>query len=268
MGYESLAGTRGFRWNTVQGVLMKTRRLYKEDLTARLERNKIYFETVAASCVAVMSLIVAIVAVIVALYANELLEQQNQIMRTQSAPLLQFEVRLSKDPKTGNYEHESLNINNFGGSLDEFSAEYLYFVHAFFQSNVPAAQAKDKSIPLFKYYIVNVLSGSRTGQLEQSDYYGSEGNNGKFSRLESEFMELARQHNGYGTIELDRYVHVTYHDIFGTPFDEVYAISSTGSRKLSPAEGAQIINMHGGAFSGLDFDTLTTQQIYDWLLQR
>src|SRR5690348_12691261 len=91
-----------------------------------LKRNKIVFETVAATLLSGMALIVGTAQWTTASRQTELLNLQTRIAEAQALP--QFEIALHQklNDETGKFDDDVLEIDNRGGPVHGFDASSAY----------------------------------------------------------------------------------------------------------------------------------------------
>lgn len=93
--------------------------IYTENLKSKLEKNKIYFETIVMFCLSFMSIVVTIASVVISYNQLALYKKQTQIIVEQSKPNLIFSGKEIDD--TADYIVENYMFENIGGVVQDLS---------------------------------------------------------------------------------------------------------------------------------------------------
>lgn len=196
-----------------------------------LERNKIFFELVVALSLTSMSIIVSINSNQIAAYQNELIKEENQ-------PIFVFNLTHADN---GSLDvGERIDISNIGKPAYNFKAEpYIFFdIHLYNKSDYNSE--KKAYVPITSYYGYSVETGSPVELLLSFNKYyfrpingtNYTGNYAAFYHINEDFSNYSQTRNYFGYIELKRYFHITYSDVYGEIHDEIHYVDEGASFKL------------------------------------
>ena len=164
--------------------------------------------------------------------------------------------------------HERLTISNEGYPLSDFDCRVLVFLNV--EYNEREEKPKTASIPLHGYYTAQKMTGNLTGELAiLTNQEITEGNKKKADQTEINFNRFAFERNASGDTDIERYVKVSYNDIFNIPHEEVYMVSiyfGGRGQKLSEEEGKKIIEDWDSKYRqhfSLDFSEISPASIYE-----
>lgn len=109
--------------------------IYAENLKSKLEKNKIYFETIVMFFLSVMSIVVTVASVIISYNQLSLDKRQTQIIVEQSKPNLIFSEKEIDD--TSGSTMENYMFENIGGVVPDLSIYMTddILLHIFTESN-------------------------------------------------------------------------------------------------------------------------------------
>src|SRR6185503_1357858 len=130
---------------------------------AWLEHNKVVFETVAATLLSVMAIIVAIAQTKTAFEQTRLLSVQTQIAEAQAPPQFEIAIHQKLNEATSKYDDNYLVISNRGGPVHEFSAQDAYSILV--TVGEPTAKVGTLEIPVGGYFTCSYVSVDSTGDL-------------------------------------------------------------------------------------------------------
>jgi hypothetical protein len=200
-----------------------------------LNKNKIFFETIAV-------VLLAIMAIIVSWNTNQIVSYQTDIMKSEHLPIIHLDTALIYDTSTENYTRDELIISNLGAPLSEFESQEAIFFKV--QYGLINKELKTALIPIYGYYFLGG-TGNATGKLEKlANYALPEGNNYKAVHVTWAFSDFAQKKNAHGFVDLVRYIRVIYKDIFGEIHDEFYIASPLGTYRLNETEGKKIFKYY------------------------
>jgi len=233
-----------------------------------LERNKIFFETIAAVLLGIMAVILSVQSNNISTQTNKIINYQTEIMRTEHLPILHLEVELVYDTLKEFFANDKLVISNVGAPLSEFSCRNVEFFEANYGK---LGDMKIASIPLNAYYGVTMITNKPTGVLATLvNLHTSGGNNRKAFETSRSFARFAEQRDAYGFADIRRYVKVSFKDVFGETHDEFYLANSFGANKLSDAVGMKIFEDYESKFENslfIEFSKVTPELLYaKWLM--
>lgn len=233
-----------------------------------LERNKIFFETIAATLLAVMAVAVSFMTWQVSRNANDLLARQTDLAAEQLAPQLVLSAHQLRPPESQYCDDEELWIDNSGpGLARELQIEHVEVVETkTTRRSPPYGPAKQSRVVTIGYYPVSIhASDAATGRLITCR---APGRNRALAELERDFRDVAEKAGLYGDLQLRRYLRVTYKGPLGAERTRYYEVCViTGQRELSQLEGEQVFAERQTALTEgalVDFAQLTP----DLLLKR
>lgn len=128
-----------------------------------LNANKIYFETVTASLLSLMAIVVSIEQNLTTSQQTELLALQTRIVEAQALPQFEMELRQILNKATGNFDDNHLVISNHGGPVHDFNADVAYFIKTDVE-RTPAKELKT-DIPINGYFTADLISSNSNGVL-------------------------------------------------------------------------------------------------------
>jgi hypothetical protein len=134
-----------------------------KSIRAWLEHNKVLFETVAATLLSVMAIIVSIAQTKTAYEQTRLLSVQTQIAEAQALPQFDIAIHQKLNETTSKYDDDYLVISNHGGPVHEFSAQDAYSVEVTIAES-PTKMAR-LEIPVGGYFTASYVSIASTGEL-------------------------------------------------------------------------------------------------------
>lgn len=212
-----------------------------------LERNKIFFELVVALSLTSMSIIVSI-------NSNQIAEYQNELMKEENQPIFVFNLTHADNSNLG--VGERIDINNVGKPAYNFKAEpYIFFdIHLYNKSDYNSEKKVD--VPVIDYYGYSIKTGSPTELLVSFNKYyscpikgtNSTGNYAVFNHIDGDFRNYSQTQNYFGYIELKRYVHITYSDVYGETHDEIHYVDEDTSFKLAEKDKIDLDKRFNGGY--------------------
>jgi hypothetical protein len=216
-----------------------------------LTRNKIIFETVAATWLTTASIAVAIVQTNIAVRQsvtaekqnalldkqNGLVELQSRVAEAQAMPTFDIRIQQVLNPATSRADQNILNIDNSGGPIREFDARAIYFIEiTAAEKTIPYRNPVRLRIPINDYYAYRAVTAVSKGQLVSIS--GHE-NNLAFITFSRALSAAASEHNWtYANTEQKTFLHIEYIDILNRPHDEYY--------EVAPVLGSQLMSNEAG----------------------
>ncbi|MBL8883858.1 MAG: hypothetical protein JNL45_12490 [Hyphomicrobium sp.] len=215
------------RWEAFKGIL---------------ERNEIFFKTIASVSISAAALLVAVLQWNTAREASSLADMQARIAEANALP--QFEItqqqKFNDDTKT--YDNTAITINNVGGPVYELSsrAYYFYLVRGQKPGNDASREWIDQQVPVLGYYDTQAVSGASKGVLTTHMGYN---NNAKTRSNFDELRKLATQQSwSVFTVEHQVYVGISYADLLGRKHQEYFEVADVGpSRRISSSEAQKVL---------------------------
>src|SRR5437879_4201252 len=89
-----------------------------------LKRNKVFFETLAATLLSLMAIVVSIVQIFLAVKQNKLTQTQTEIARTQVSPQYVVTLKQSYDPVAQKYIEDEIVATNQGGLVQDLECNF------------------------------------------------------------------------------------------------------------------------------------------------
>jgi len=216
-----------------------------------LTRNKILFETVAATWLTIASIAVAIVQANIAVRQgltaekqnvlldkqNGLVELQSRVAEAQAMPTFDIRIQQVLNPATSRADQNVLNIDNSGGPVREFDARAIYFIEITAgEKTMPYRNPVRLRIPINDYYAYRAVTSASKGQLVSISGHD---NNLAFTAFSRALSAAASEHNWiYANTEQKTFLHIEYIDILNRPHEEYYEVAPVlGSRLISKEAG-------------------------------
>ena len=218
-----------------------------------LRTNKIFFDTVAATCLALASITVATLQTGIASRQSDAGEKQNALLDKQNA-LVTLQTRITEaqamptfDIKihqvtndTGRADDNVLTIDNSGGPVHEFYARAIYILEiTAAEKRIPYPKPVRLRIPVSDYYSASAVTAASTGHLAT---VFSHGNNLAFITFSRALSASSKANNwDYANTEEMTFLHIEYTDILNRPHDEYYGVAPvSGSRIMSNDDGRAV----------------------------
>lgn len=215
-----------------------------------LHRNEIYFKTVAATALTIVSLTFGWQQMKIAERQSETAQKQSVLSDKQLAlteiqsrvaeanALPSFEIKISQiaNAATGMADNNILTVDNNGGPVREFIARAIYLVEidaAEKRTPYPKVQLR---ISVSDYYNTTMLTAANKGHL--ATMFGVDNNSAlnKFSRALSTSAE--GQNWLYANTEERTFLRIEYSDILNRRHEEYYQVAPvSGSRLISREAG-------------------------------
>jgi len=224
-----------------------------------LDRNKVFFETVAASLLSLMAIIVSVVQIGLAIKQNKLTQMQTEIARTQALPQFVVSLKQIYDPTAEKYTEDQIVATSQGGLVQELDCNFAVFIDT---SYFVHAAPRQKQLPLDGYYNSIFLTGEGSGKVVTLKGIN---NDERFSQLTSQIRELAQAKGVMCNVELKRYIRLRYRDVFGEKHVKYYYVPPIfGGSVLDENEGKSIFDRYEQGFtdsSMLKWESLNAQTI-------
>jgi hypothetical protein len=218
-----------------------------------LKTNKVFFDTVAATCLAVASITVAILQTGIASRTSDASEKQNALLDKQNAlvtlqsriteaqAMPTFDIKIHQLPNdAGRADDNVLTIDNSGGPVHEFYARAIYILEITAgEKKIPYPKPVHLRIPVNDYYSANAVTAASKGHL--ATIFGH-GNNLAFITFSRALSASSENNNwNYANTEEITFLHIEYTDILNRPHDEYYGVAPvSGSRIISNDEGRAV----------------------------
>lgn len=193
-------------------------------IRAWLKTNKIFFETITATVLSIVAIIIAVKQDETANKQLEFIALQARVEEAKALP--QFEVALKqiRSSETGKFDDNTLIIDNHGGAVHDFHARPFYFLDI--TVGIPRVGTGKVHIPLNDYLIMQAVSSGGTGLLTTMS---SRGNNAVVSNFISSVRGQAQSRGwDYGLVEERLFIHITYQDLLNRYHEDFYLVSGIG----------------------------------------
>jgi hypothetical protein len=229
-----------------------------EDVRAWLTVNKIFFETVAATFLTFMAVILSYNQWRVAQDQTTYLEQQTRIEREQASP--QFSITTKQDANSPNYDR--IFVYNHGNiALNIITRTAVFFDLTYMGKN---GSQKQLSVPIHGYYRLTIPSETAIGQVMIIE---SVAGIAKWGAIEKELDQLAAADGAFIDLSVKRYLELSYRDIFNETHVKYYnVIPFIGGDLLEPEMGTGIFDkFRQGGPEGIFFsiDEVSAQDLYN-----
>jgi hypothetical protein len=229
---------------------------------AFLEKNKIFFETIAATLLGLMAIILSIAQIVVANRQNYLTGLQADIAIQQTLPQFVIAARQIIDSESKRATEDKIYVDNKGGIVQNLNCNAAVFLEI---ETVRSNKPIKKEIVINGYYSGMGFTNTGTGTVLVMEGYR---NNERMSQLEKEVNSIGVDNN-FIKMDLKRYLRLTYQ---GFRFDARTSFQSRyyfvpliyGGRELSDKEGNEIFSKYDTAIKNgnhIEFDDLNAKSI-------
>lgn len=229
-----------------------------------LHRNKIFFETVAASLLSLMAIIISAAQIFISVKQNALTAMQTEIARQQVMPQFVIAARQVIDTLDGKIKEDAIYVNNRGGIVRDLFCNTAVFFDVEFTPELGEQKKIELSVNGYYGSMMNTAEG--TGQvLTIEGYHNSE----KLSQIRKAFTRLAEEKKAFANIEVRRYLRLYYRDILGKEHVDYYYVPLIyGGSAIETREGEKIFEKRNSAVKNLsivEFDKLTAENLFQRL---
>lgn len=226
-----------------------------------LQRNKIFFETITATLLSIMAIIISTAQILISSKQNVLIETQTEIARQQAIPQFVIAAKQLIDPD-GKARSDAIYVNNRGGIVRDFHCNTATFFDV--KLSYMRGQAKKLEIPINGYFRSSGYTAEGTGQVLVIRGYL---NNEKLFQLRKDCHQLAEEKKAFCNIEMRNYLRLYYRDIFGKEHEDYYYVPFFyGGSPIETKEGKEIFEKHEAAWKNLsmvEFDKLTADKLLE-----
>jgi hypothetical protein len=229
-----------------------------------LTKNKIFFETIAASLLSLMAIIISVAQIGIATKQNNLTELQAKIAIQQAIPQFVVTARQIYDEKVQKVTENEIYVRNQGGIVQDLESDTAVFMSVTFVTK--SWEQKTVEIPLNGYYIGKTCTSREgTGLVLLIQGYK---NQEREIQLKDDFRRLARERGNSGAVEIKRYLRLTYRDIFGKKYTKYYFIPLVpGGEMIEEDKGKAIFERHKKNSTQEGFVSLTASKLLDHLIK-
>lgn len=197
-----------------------------------LKTNKIWFETVTASLLSLMAVIVSVAQSCTASKQTELMRLQTQVAEAQALPQFEVALRPKFDSATGKYDDYILVVGNRGGPVYDFGADAAYFIQVTIPGVGLALMKAD--IPVNGYFTASFVSAAITGELVTM--VGNH-NNARAVEIQQELRKAADARKwGFANTNEQVFVRFRYRDMLNRRHEDHYEARPVGGGSRMPDE--------------------------------
>ncbi len=254
-----------------------------------LRDNKIFFETIAATLLGMMAIIVSVMqiaqsswqshvsnqiaqdSISIASSQKTLAEKQTELLDLQTKIALQevipqFVITADQvTDDTGFATDDRLVVRNIGGVVRELHCEHAVFLDIKLYYRTPReGKPIKKWIALNNYYAATLHDARGEGPVLT---LVGENNNKLAVQLKRDFAQQAEANGMFGSAERRRYLRLKYRDMLGNEHDDFYFVPMIfGAHHLTPEEGeSQFDAFHEVVREGrlVEFVGLTAEQLFE-----
>lgn len=238
-----------------------------------LKTNKVFFDTLAATCLALASITVALLQTGIADRQSDASERQNTLLDKQNALVtLQTKIAEAQAMPTfdikihqilndaGRADNNVLTIDNSGGPVHEFQAGAIYILEiTAAEKKIPYPKPVRLRIPINDYYSSNALTAASKGNL--ATIFGA-GNNLAFITFSRALSASSKENNwDFANTEEMTFVRIGYTDILNRRHEEYYGVEPVlGSRTISNDEGRALFE-EAAPMKRINFADLTVDRV-------
>lgn len=201
-------------------------------IRAWLTDNKIWFETLTASLLSLMAVIVSVAQSCTASRQAELTSLQTQIAEAQALPQFEVALRPRLNDATGKFDDYVLVVNNRGGPIHDFAAEAAYFI----QITIPGEGLSllKADVPVNGYFTASFISVASTGELVTM--VGNH-NNARTAEIQQELRQAAdAKHWGFANMDEQVIVRFRYRDLLDRQHEDYYEAHPVGGGSRVPEQ--------------------------------
>jgi hypothetical protein len=220
-----------------------------------LEQNKIIFDTLAATLLSLMAIIVSCAQTCSSNRQAELQDTQTQLAEAQAVP--QFTMSLSHrlNQETGKYSDEDLVIANRGGFASEFRARAVTYLA---MTIMRAGATKPIELPITGFFAASFVAPDGTGDMVTMKGIN---NNERMGQLDLTLRHFKEERDEMMLIDAKIIVELTYKDVRGRAHEDYFEVSSiSGGRKLPQDIGRAVFERWTRA-TPTDFSRITSEDL-------
>lgn len=201
-----------------------------------LERNRVIFETAAASLLSLMAIIVSIAQTCTTIKQTALLGMQTRITEAQALPQFEVAIHQKLNNESGKYDDDILQISNRGGPVHDLSANSACFLRVKIHKGIAGESTTEAEFPLNGYFDTTMVSVAGIGQLMTMTGYH---NNAKFIDLERGTSKLAEARKwSFALVDLRIVLRLRYRDLLDREHEDYYEVQPvTGGTRIAKAPG-------------------------------
>jgi hypothetical protein len=194
------------------------------DARTWLNANKIWFETVAASLLSVMAIIVSVGQSCAAAKQTQLLAVQTRIAEAQALPQFEVAMRPKLNDSTAKFDDYNLVVTNRGGMVQDFSATAACFLRL--EASGAGLEVLKADVPVNGYFTVSYLGAAGVGELVTM--VGNH-NNAAVMKLSDDLRALAHSRQvGFAHFAEQIILRLRYRDLLSRSHEDYYEANLVG----------------------------------------
>jgi hypothetical protein len=191
---------------------------------AWLKTNKIWFETVAASLLSLMAVVVSVSQSRTASKQTELLSLQTQIAEAQALPQFEVDLQQKLNDATEKFDDHVLVVRNRGGPVHDFSSDVAYFI-TLTLSGADLEPTKSE-VPVNGYFTASFISVASTGDLVTMI---GDHNNARVFALTRDLRQVEQdRHWDFANLDEQLVVRLRYRDLLNRHHEDYYDAHPVG----------------------------------------
>lgn len=229
-----------------------------------LKKNKIFFETLAASLLSAMAIIVSVAQTKTAFRQTQLLDLQTQIAEAQALPQFELAIHQKLNEETSKFDDDYLVISNRGGPVHEFVAQDAYSIIV--TVGATAGKISKLEIPVAGYFTASYVSVASTGELVTM--IGNH-NNAAVIALSNGLRDAARSKQfAFANLDEHLIVRLHYRDLLNRRHDDYYEVRPvSGGVRLTDEVGKAEFD-RWTASQHTELSSFRPDSVIDQVLQR
>lgn len=208
----------------------------REQIHNWLIANKIFFETVTTTVLALMAIIISITQTFTAIKQTDLITLQTQVAEAQALPQFELALHPKLNEQTGKFDDNNLIITNRGGPVHNFAASEAYFICV---TGGLGGMISKNEVPVDDYFAYSFTSTAGVGDLVQA--FGIK-NNASVIALARDIRNLAdAKKMDYGILDEKLIVRLVYRDLLDRLHDDYYEVRPiSGGTRMEDGIGRTI----------------------------
>ncbi len=197
-----------------------------------LTKNKIFFETITATSLAVMGALLSIASL------RNSLEQTRQ-EKIKSQPLFAVQAGAIFNDATKKYDDIVVTVRDVGSPMQSFTEELHSFLYVRTIYPFPGKEQVTE-LAVTGYLPISRPTGDATGLLCTLSGYR---NNALLADLDRATYTLAKAKGGFAQVSVGNLLEVSYTDLFGTPNHLYFNVNEFGGRPISKQDADALISI-------------------------
>lgn len=235
-------------------------------MAIRREDIKFYLETIAATLISIMAVLVAFSQCSISREQTRLLKMQTDIAKKQLLPTFVISAAQLKEDIKDSYSEDKIFIENKGFPISEFNCES----RVVFKGELTKISVfhKEAFIPINGYYSGTAHTAKGDGLLATIEGYR---NNFKAAKFERKFSEYCGEKGEIGNINILRFVRISYKDAFEVEHIEYFDVPLIyGAYRMTSEKGKEVFKEYDEKWEHYgfpEFDQITVEEFYDLIMK-